>query len=208
MSTSPNNELGPASFTAELNLWQVWNKARRIPTSGFNLWATVAVFAFVATTTFFSSHDAVALIGYVRELAQFGFNAAVTVLGFLVAGFTIFASVSNPNMLIEMGSLQHPKSGLSWMKHSFFVLLRAFIYYIIYAVICFFVVYLGVAKGPISFLLNLTPHPDEYALCLAKVTYVVLVVGQFFLLMQLKSFIFNVYSGVVANLRYKAENGY
>ncbi|WP_146093792.1 hypothetical protein [Xanthomonas arboricola] len=159
----------------------------------------------VGAASFFSDVGAVPTIKAVRDLATLGLNTTLTVLGFLVAGFTIFATVTNPNMLIAMGSFRHKTSGLSWLKHSFFVLIRTFLYFICYATFCFFIVYMASPGGVASLLFRLSPHPDEYKLCCAKLAYVVLATGQYFLLMQLKSFIFNMYHSVVASLQWRAE---
>lgn len=199
------SDFGPESFTTEKNLWQIYWKARRIKPSPFNVISTLLVFGFLAVTTFYAPNAVATFAATVRELATFGLNATLTVLGFLVAGFTIFATVTNPNMLIAMGDIPHEDSGLSWMKHSFFVLLRTFVYFLVYAVMCFAVVYMGAKGGPISFLVSLSPYPHEYAVCIVKVAFVLLATGQFFLLMQLKSFIYNVYSSVAASLRWRAE---
>lgn len=202
-----DDDLGPATFTEEESLWQIYRKARRIRSSPFNLVTTLIVLVVVSLGAFFSKQPAEELIRLVRELASFGMNSTLTVLGFLVAGFTIFASVTNPYMLIRMGSVRHDESGLSWMKHSFFVLIRAFIYFVCYAVFCFFIVYLGAKGGVASVLISISPHPEAYRICVAKLAFVILAVGQFFLLMQLKSFIFNMYHSVVASLQWKAEGG-
>ncbi|PZT08811.1 hypothetical protein A7X87_04065 [Stenotrophomonas maltophilia] len=202
---STGTDLGPESFTAETTLWQIYWKSMRIKPSLFNVVSTLLVFGFLVATTFWAPQNLQALAGTVRELASFSLNATLAVLGFLVAGFTIFATVTNPNMFIAMGSIRHEESGLSWLKHSFFVLLRTFVYYLVYAVLCFAVVYFGAKGGPVSFLVSLSPHPEAYALCIAKAAFVALATGQFFLLMQLKSFIYNVYSSVVASLRWRAE---
>ncbi|WP_155616496.1 hypothetical protein [Xanthomonas translucens] len=198
-------DLGPGSFTAETSLWQIYKSARRIPSSRFNVYTTLVVAVLVGGASFFSDLGSNATIKAARELATLGLNTTLTVLGFLVAGFTIFATVTNPNMLIAMGQTRHEISGLSWLKHSFFVLIRTFIYFICYAVFCFSIVYLASPGGIASLLIRLSPHVGEYTLCCAKVAYVALATGQFFLLMQLKSFIFNMYHSVVASLQWRAE---
>lgn len=200
-----NDDLGPASFTSETSLWQIYKKARRIPSSRFNVYTTVIVAIIVGLAIFFSEIDVVESVRAVRVLASTGLNTTITVLGFLVAGFTVFATVTNPNMLIAMGSVAHPESGLSWLKHSFFVLIRTFIYFIAYSVFCFSIVYFASPGGVASGLLRIAPYPNEYALLGAKFSYFILAVGQYFLLMQLKSFIFNMYHSVVASLQWKAE---
>lgn len=197
-------DLGPDSFTSETNLWQIYRKSRRIRSSKFNVYTTLGVFLLVSVAVFFSDQGVTETIKGARELATLGLNTTLTVLGFLVAGFTIFATVTNPNMLIAMGERRNEESGLSWLKHSFFVLIRTFIYFLAYAVICFAVVYLAAPGGIAHLLVALSPHPAEYTLCAAKAAFVVLAVGQYFLLMQLKSFIYNMYHSVVASLRWRA----
>lgn len=200
-----DQDLSPLSFTEEESLWEIYKKSRSIPWSSFNFLTTLLVFGVSSIATFWSPQKVELLVRSVRDMAAGGLSLTLTVLGFLVAGFTIFATVTNQNMLVAMGSMRHDKSRLSWLKHSFFVLLRTFIYYLCYAVFCFLIVYMASPGGIASQIISLSPHPEAYRLAIAKVSFVALVTGQYFLLMQLKSFIFNIYHSVAANLRWKAE---
>jgi hypothetical protein len=200
-----DDDLSPSSFTKEKSLWAVYKQARRIPTNRFNAVTTVLVFVACFVTCWLSPQDISDTVRFVREIATLGFNASLTVLGFLVAGFTIFATISNPNMLVRMGIMRHPESGLSWLKHTFFVLIRVFIYYLVYTVLCFLVIIFGVKNGLVSVLIEFSPNPVSIKFLVAKIIFVILISGQYFLLMQLKSFIYNVYHSVMAALRWKAE---
>lgn len=200
-----SDQLSAKSFTEEESLWAIYKKARRIPSSRFNVITTLGVLFFSSFSYFFSEIDAEATVKSAREMAAFGFNSTLTLLGFLVAGFTIFATITNPNMLIAMGLIKNPQSDLSWMKHQFFVLIRTFIYFISYSVVCFFVIYFGSQGGLFSLVMKFSPHPYEYILCSGKLACIALTTGQYFVIMQLKSFIYNMYHGVVANLRWRAE---
>jgi len=200
-----DDDLLPSAFTKEKSLWAIYLQARRIPTNRFNAVTTALVFAAAVTASWLSQGSTAETITAVRDFAILGFNGALTVLGFLVAGFTIFATISNPNMLIRMGGLRHPESGLSWLKFTFFILIRTFVYFLVFAVICYLVIFFGGSRGLMATLVGLSPYPENVKFAVGKIAFVFIVTFQYFLLMQLKSFIFNVYHSVVAALRWKAE---
>jgi hypothetical protein len=198
-------DLLPRSFTKEKSLWAIYLQARRIPTNKFNAITTGIVFVLSVLTCWLSGETVAATAKFVRENANLGFNASLAVLGFLVAGFTIFATISNPAMLIRMGGMRHADSGLSWLKYTFFVLIRTFIYYLVFAAFCFSIISFGRSGGLAGIAANWSPYPAEIRFGLVKVASVAMITGQYFLLMQLKSFVFNVYHAVVAALRWRAE---
>lgn len=200
-----DEDLLPKAFTKERSLWAIYWTSLRIAPSKFNVISTFVVAVVTIMATVGSSQGAQETVAVVRNLASVSFASTLSILGFLVAGFTIFATLTSPAMLIEMGGRRHPQSGLSWLKHTFFNLLRTFVYLLMYAFVAFFVIYWGAPGGVVSMLLSMTSDPNHYAFCLIKLAFVTLVVGQYFVLVQLKSFIFNVYHSVVANIRWKAE---
>lgn len=200
-----DDDLLPKNFTKEKSLWAVFVQARRIPANKFNAVSTFVVAILATLMCWLGPHTSPETANEVRELAVLGFNASLAVLGFLVAGFTIFATISNPNMLIRMGGMRHAESGLSWLKHTFFVLIRVFIYYLSFVVFCFAIIVFGQPHGFFSLLLEFSPNAAQLKFSVGKIGFVLLVSGQYFLLMQLKSFIFNIYHSVVAALRWRAE---
>lgn len=200
-----DGDLHPKNFTKEKSLWAIFLQSRRIPTNKFNVITTALVLVLSISTVWLSPQPAGQTAQFVREGAALGFNASLAVLGFLVAGFTIFATISNPNMLVRMGGMRHADSGLSWLKHTFFVLIRVFIYYLSFTVFCFFIIFFGAESGLLVSVLEFAPYPNEIKFVLIKGAFVLLVSWQYFLLVQLKSFIFNIYHSVVAALRWRAE---
>lgn len=200
-----DDDLQPKSFTKEKSLWAIFLQARRIPTNKFNLISTICVIVASSVAVWLSPQSIAETVHFVRDGAVLGFNASLAILGFLVAGFTIFATISNPNMLIRMGGMRHPESGLSWLKYTFFLLIRVFIYYLSFAIFCFIVIFFGARNGLLSVMLNFSAYPMELKFALTNASFVVLVSWQYFLLVQLKSFIFNIFHSVMAALRWKAE---
>lgn len=127
-----DSDLSPISFTKEKSLWQIYVQSRKIPTSKFNLITTSIVF-MAAMTSWLSDQDTAETIRSVRDMSSTCFNASLTILGFLVAGFTIFATLTNARMFIQMGQIREREtnSGLTYLKsHS--LSLSGFLYIIFY----------------------------------------------------------------------------
>jgi len=195
----------PKDLTSEKKLWDIYLASRRIPFSRFNVVSTLVVFVLLMTNAAFSTEALSETTNLVRDMAASGFSISLSTLGFLLAGFTIFATVSQPNLSLSMASITNKDSGLSFLKHNYFVFLRVFIYYIVFCVFSLSIVVFGHAGGLVSTIVSHTPNPDVVKFVVVKATYVVLFTGYYFLIMQLKSFIFNIYHSVMTSLRWKAE---
>lgn len=200
-----DSDLSPISFTKEKSLWQIYVQSRKIPTSKFNLITTSIVF-MAAMTSWLSDQDTAETIRSVRDMSSTCFNASLTILGFLVAGFTIFATLTNARMFIQMGQIREREtnSGLTYLK----VILYPYQgFYILSFIFCGMFFYLGVRGrgGFVSFIVTLSEHQENVRFAIAKMAYVFIITAQYFLLMQLKSFIFNIHHSVMSNLRWQAE---
>ncbi|NWC95040.1 MULTISPECIES: hypothetical protein [unclassified Pseudomonas] len=199
-----NDELSAKSLTEEKSLWAIYIKARRIPFNPFNLWSTILVTILVITQYCVLEIPIDEKLKIVRDFSSMAIGIAVSVLGFILAGFTIFATISQPEMFVAMSKHRHEISGLSYLKNNFFIFMRVFIYYLIYTVFCLFIITFGIQGGIFHKLSTLSPiscHINEW---LIGFSYVFLHAGLFFLLTQLKSFIFNVYHSVMTAIRWKA----
>ncbi|ATH76168.1 hypothetical protein CLM76_00445 [Vreelandella venusta] len=198
-------EFNPKELTREKKLWDVYLASRRIPFSRFNFISTLVVFILLVFNAAFSRETMPDTIELVREMASSGFAISLSTLGFLLAGFTIFATVSQPSLSLSMAAVTNEKSGLSYLKHNYFIFLRVFIYYIAFSVFSLSIIIFGHSGGLIATIINLSPNPDPLRFFIIKAAYVLLFTGYYFLIMQLKSFIFNIYSSVMTSLRWNAE---
>jgi len=195
----------PRDLTSEKKLWDIYLASRRIPFSRFNVVSTLVVFVLLIANAAFSTEALAETTKLVRDMAANGFSISLSTLGFLLAGFTIFATVSQPNLSLSMAAITNKDSGLSFLKHNYFVFLRVFIYYIVFCVFSLSIVVFGHTGGLVSTIVSHTPNPDFAKFVIVKAAYVVLFTGYYFLIMQLKSFIFNIYHSVMTSLRWKAE---
>lgn len=199
-----NDDLSPKALMEEKSLWDIYVKARRIPMSSFTFWMTILVLTLVSLQYCMLEISLDEKLRIVREFSTLAIGLVVSVLGFILAGFTIFATISQPDMLVAMSKHRHEKSHMSYLKNNFFIFMRVFIYYLIYTIFCLLVIIFAVKGGLVHKLVQLSPISWRISEWLVGMAYVSLYTGFFFLLMQLKSFIYNVYHTVMTAVRWKA----
>lgn len=197
------DELNSNALLAEKDLWSIYLAARKIPSSRFNIVTTWVFLLALVIQVYFFPQGIEAQVEIIRRYAEFGFNAALTTMGFLVAGFTIFATLSDPDLFIKMGQKLHPETKISWLKHNFFLFVRVFIYFMIFIVLCLVIMVFGSKSGLASSLISLSDSAARLRVVIAAVAYVTLMTGFYFILMQLKSFIFNMHHAVMTSLKWK-----
>lgn len=200
-----HTDFKPKDLTKEKKLWDVYVASRHIPFSKFNVLTTIIVFLALVANSWLTNQPIHETILIVRDLAENGLSIALSTLGFLLAGFTIFATVSQPSLSLRMSEIMHPDSGLSYLKHNYFIFLRVFIYYITFSAFCLFIIMFGHKGGLMSLLVSCSPYEENVKFAVVKISYVLLFTGYYFLIMQLKSFVFNIYHSVMTSLRWKAE---
>jgi hypothetical protein len=145
----------------------------------------------------------------VRGWASVGLGFAATILGFPIAGFTIFSTLTAPELLAQMAVLIEKKSGLTYLKYNFFVFFETFGWYVGFAGLCVIVLVFGAGGGPISLLTHSLPANLENGVRQIIVRVTVLVVSVWFvqLCLELESFVFNIYHVVMTSVRFACEFG-
>jgi len=200
------SDVDTKDLTSAKRLWDIYRASRRIPFSTFNLTTTITVALLLIITAIYSSMSTSFLVSFMREMATFGLSTSLSVLALLVAGFTIFATLTSPQLSLARSRSTNKKSGLTHLKHNYFVFIRVFIYYITFSVFCLSMVMFGHEGGLASILLILLPDYEQWRSGIVRVLYVVFFSGFYFIIMQLKSFVFNMYHSVMTTLRWEAEN--
>lgn len=195
-------EGGGAFLTEEKRLWHIYKASRRIKHSRFNTYTTLAIAAVLTLGVELSTDSAGSIESVINSFSQTGLILAITTLGFLIAGFTIFSTVSSPAMLVKMAEIENPESGLPWIKHIYFIFMRVFVYYLVFSVYCLFVI-IFTNPGFSLEVFSINLFGNSAGMVAVKAAYVVLFSGYYFLLVQLKSFIFNVYHCVMTSLRWE-----
>lgn len=192
-----------SEFTEEKSLWDIYKKAFIIFPSKLHIAIVLFVFTCLSINAFVLETSLTALLNDVRGWASFGFNYAITTLGFLIAGFTIFATLTKPDMMLAMMGHFNQEYRLPTLKYNFFVFVKVFISYIFFAVVYVLVMLLGQQNGFLGNVIELIPNALCVKIVLIKVGYAVIGCSFVHLLLQLKSFIFNIYIIVMNMLRWE-----
>ena len=214
MSSDPVDQVDQiqADLLKERSLWSVFRESLRIKRSKRNVIASVVggTLAFVITIP---ESRAGILASQLHALSSIVLGATVSLLGFLIAGFSFFATVSDKAMFCRMAELTHKDSGLSYLKFNLFIFMRVFTEYLVMSLLMLVSVFIFAPdSAPRSTIrrwtLDLTwpcflniNHPMDAALLAIGLS---VVVGLFvYLLMELGSFIFNVYHVVMTTVAWE-----
>lgn len=194
----------------EKSLWAIFRQSWRIPFSRTNLFVGVGVgVAVYCCSSFIGNVRAGSVADTLHSLATVGFSTSIGLLGFLLAGFAFFATVSDRLMFCRMAEVKHAGSGLSYLKYNFFGFMRVFCEYLVFAFACLLAVYVAEQGSPLrKYLSNVLTECDQCRLHSAAIALGVFSGAFVYLLMQLKSFIFNVYHVVMTSIRWSLEDRY
>lgn len=209
------NDFNPEELITEKDLWDIYYKARKIPNGHFSKRiakpSALFLFTLLLIYAFLSPQSTQEMADRVREWVDFGFGFSIGILGFLITGFTIFATVSKPSMFINMAKVKHPDCELNYLKYNFFTMMYVFIIYLGFTFLCLLIKFLAPPSGFISILLgylysNSSPEYLELSKRVLSGTGIVMVgTWIFYLLVILQSFIFNIYSMIMTAIRWEIE---
>jgi hypothetical protein len=195
-----------ALFT-DKTLFQVYWKARKVASSRFNFYVAVCVFlVFVVSMgarawLFGEPLPYTSAILTSRAIATLGFSYATSILGFLIAGFAIFASITKPEIFILLAQLPHRTAGITRLHFIFYSFLFVFVHYICFVIACLFVLVALGPGGPFSDLLRQLAAWQPLIVSYGGGALVAAGAGWFvFLLMLLKSFIWNIYQAILLTI--------
>lgn len=209
MSTSEKFVFKAADLTAEKNLFDVYKNAKGLHRNKFNQIVTLLALAV------FSSVAVLALCGEVLgradivnqtyAISDLMLNVSVSMLGFLLAGFTILATMSKTDLLMALAQVQYPESNISYLKYSYFMFMRVMIYYFLMTVLCICIKFFGPVFQSV-FQIASSNAIENAKWVLSISTYIIIGTFTFYILSMLQSFIYNVYSVVMTMVRWEFES--
>jgi len=198
-----NYKFKDSDLTSEKSLWDIYKLSRRITTNKVQIFIVVFVVVALSLNAFVLQEDNLIILKNTREWAELGFSFSITTLGFLITGFTIFATLSKPKMMLAMMDHMNKETGLPTLKYNFFTFMRVFIAYILFSLVYLSIILFGQKGGFISNLLELIPNQQCLKVTLIKTAYVIIGSSFVYLLLMLKSFVFNIYATIMNFLRWE-----
>lgn len=190
----------------------VYLKARKVCSSRVNSGTALATFIILTCYLIANFLGGILWMPFssvvitIRSIGDAGLTITTQLLGFLVAGFAIFASITKPEIFIMLAKLPHKDSDITRLQFIFFNFMFAFIHFILFLAASVFVkVALG-TNGPLSGGLRALAdsHPKLLAVA-AGLSLCALSTWLVFILMLLKSFIWNMYQSILLTIAAEAE---
>lgn len=130
---------------AESSLWGVYKLSWKLNFPWGSASAAIGV-AFLSfwylSSTEPSTH---ALVENFRKIIETGLTFTTTILGFLIAGFTVFATITNPKLFARLARMTDEESGLSWLKKTFVLFIHTFAHYAFFVLAALLVTTVGSA---------------------------------------------------------------
>lgn len=194
-----------SELTSEKSLWDVYLLTRRIKPSLIHITILLLTTVALSLNALIAADQTAILLKNTRDWASSGFNFSITTLGFLIAGFTIFVTVAKPDMLLAMMDHKDPETKLPTLKANLAKFMHVFIVYIVFSGLYLSITLLGQGGGIVSWLIQKAPDPLLLKNTLIFITYVYVGSSFAYLLLTLKSFIFNIYTIVMNFLRWEKD---
>lgn len=179
-----------SELTAEKSLFAVFKKSRRLGRSKFNTITTIIVFFVFVWVSFLYGLSIKRLVSIVNDLASIALTFSSSLLGFAITGFAILITMTPSRLFVSALDVIEEKSNLPYIQVFFLSFVEVFIYF----VALIFVGFLGKALiGPECLLdANLAESCFVVSL-LIKIYYVLIVTLFYYVIVQIKSFVFNIY---------------
>jgi hypothetical protein len=199
----------------ERSLWEILVASSKFRPNRFNVSVVVIVFFSVLISIVIdiimaenASDIAKQCAESAKEVNEFGFDFVVQVLGFLIAGFTIFATIGRPDLFMKLAMVEHNENKVSHFKVIFYYFMRTFILFCVYIGFnfAFTVVYhfLETHSGVGRFV---GTAPIQVRNFISVSVYMFSVFFVVILIVQLKSFIWNVFATIRIYIIYANMKG-
>ena len=197
----------------ERNLWQVSLQARKLTGSKFNRWVTRLGLLLIGGGIVYGMYcteprliTPTNIIAWMREWSSTGIGFATSILGFLIAGFSIFASVTNKRLFIALAQMNYEDTGVSQLKFIFFNFVIVFLHYLTFLGICLIVDLFFPSGGPFSLIAQRVLGGHKLLEEVLSLIGAVTIGGWFiYIVLMLKSFIWNLYQAVLLAIAAEAE---
>jgi len=190
----------------EKSLWQIYCRCLCLLTpSRFNIFATLLILFFLSVDSIVFPENYKMRVILIRSLGDLGLGYGSTVLGFLIAGFTIFSTLSRSDLFLRMHKTKYGKTGLSYLQVNFFTFVEVFVVYAFFMVACLLIKLFAGEGGLVGAILRYTAvNPLLGFICIPNVwintTFILFGTLSFYSLLALKSFIYNTYHSVMTSI--------
>jgi hypothetical protein len=204
--------LEPTDLTREKTLLDLYRLGRKFPHSKFNRRVALLMAALLTLYCYLQWDNTSILVTALRKTADVGLSFSTSILGFLIAGFTVFVTVTRVDIFVAMARVEYEYSGESYLKYNLVQFMLVFSHYIAYLFVCICFVLFAQPHGLVSTvtaqLLAISAYP-----CISTILYklpvaialVLLGAWTTYLVLLLKSFIYNTFQVITTTVLWELE---
>lgn len=201
---TPNIE----DLTREKSLWGVLLAAKNI---GATIWQYAFYMVALSGTgayVLLTESEVPAMAISFRSIMGLTFNSMVALLGFLLAGFTFFASFGDKSLFLHAARYPHDKfKEMSWLKYFMFSFVKTLGLYFLFVFLSFLSILVCGPNGPLSEILSHLPdtHEPWARRVVVSAGYLIFIPWSILLIAALASFIYNVYHVTMLSIQWEWE---
>jgi hypothetical protein len=134
----------------------------------------------------------------IKEVLKILLSTSVSIMGFVLAGYAIFATLTDKELQLEMSKHLEPKTNLNYLKYSHVIFIRILVDLLLIA----FLSLIFFAYLEMSVIDNVSLVHASVLVVIEPLMYAFMVL----ILMLCKSFIYNVYHSIMTSIRWYSEN--
>lgn len=192
----------------EKNLWQIYRECKKLPKSEFNQLVTI-IFLFIILVYYINIDIGLVLLSRnLNEWADLALSYSSSLLGFIIAGYTILISLSPSELFIKLANAKNDQRKLSYLQILQFPFIEVFIYFCTITFLSIVIKAVFTEPMLVRYYISLFDVNDYlFTTVLVKfvsVSFLTLIV---FSVMKLKSFIYNIYGASMMLAQYASDNG-
>jgi hypothetical protein len=203
----------PDDLGREKTVLALYLLGRKFPHSKFNRRVTLVVALALAAFCYLQWDNIPALSIALRKYVEIGLSFSTSILGFLIAGFTVFVTVTKIDIFVTMARHEFESSGESYLKYNLVQFMLVFSHYIAYLFVCICFALFAQQQGLLSILigkaLSVNDCPWKIGLIYkAPVSIALVAFGAWsiYLVLLLKSFVYNTFQVITTTVRWELES--
>lgn len=207
-ATPVTEVISAVELTREKSLWALYKLSYKFPRNAFNVRSVSLAAVLLVVFAGASIRDVGQLASTTRAIFNFGATLAPAILGFLIAGFTIFVTVTKIEIFTHMAVKPYKQTGESYLKYNLSAFVLAFAHYLAYLFCCVFIVLFGQPQSVAILLLK--KSLAAFFICevplynfLVGIVLVLFGTWTVYLVLLLKSFVYNTYQVVTTTVRWE-----
>ncbi|UCU95229.1 hypothetical protein [Hydrogenophaga taeniospiralis] len=202
----------PDDLGREKTLLALYLLGRKFPYSKFNRRVTLAVALALTAFCYLQWENTPLLSAALRKYAEISLSFCTSILGFLIAGFTVFVTVTKLDIFTTMAKIEFESTGESYLKYNLVQFMLVFSHYIAFLFVCICFALFFQPQGLVSILVDKALSSSNFSwkadlFYKAPVTFVMIVFGAWsiYLVLLLKSFVYNTFQVITTTVRWELE---